>query len=80
MHKRLYLVKDLVKHFYMDICQGREESPQNISREAGKTGRGTAGNRCEEEEECLSTMPTQTATSQFPESAFHPTTIGCIPL
>lgn len=34
----------------------------------------------EEEEECLSTEPTQTLTNQFPESVFHPTIIGCIPV
>ena len=57
-----------------------KRAPRNIPKEAGKTGRSTAGNRCKEEEECLSTEPTQTLRSQFPESAFHPTTVGHIPL
>lgn len=57
-----------------------KRAPRNIPKEAGKIGRSTAGSRCEEEEECLSTKPTQTLTSQFPESAFHPTTVGRIPL
>lgn len=57
-----------------------KKAPRNIPKEAGKTGRSTAGNRFEEEEECLSAEPTQTLTNQFPESVFHPTTIGCIPV
>lgn len=57
-----------------------KRAPRNIPREAGRTGKSTAGNRCEEEEECLSTEPTQTLTNQFPESRFHPITVGHIPL
>lgn len=42
-----------------------KEAPRNIARETGRTGRSTAGNWCGEEEECLSTKPTQTQASSL---------------
>lgn len=48
---------------------------RNIPKEAGKTDRSTAGNRCEEEEECLSTEPTQTQAS-FLNLLFTPQPLG----
>lgn len=48
---------------------------RNVPEEAGKTGRSTAGNWCEEEEECLSTEPTQTQVSSL-NLLFTPQPLG----
>lgn len=52
-----------------------KRAPRNIPKEAGKIGRSTAGNRCKEEEECLSTKPTQTQVSSL-NLLFTPQLLG----
>lgn len=58
-------MKHLMESFCMASMGAAKEAPRNIAREAGRAGRNTAGNWCGEEEECLSTKPTQTQASSL---------------
>lgn len=59
------LVKHLIQCFCTASMRAAKEAPRNMAKEAGRAGRSTAGNWCGEEEECLSTKPTQTQASSL---------------
>lgn len=68
-------MKHLIKCFCMASMEAAKEAPRNIAKETGRTGRSTAGNWCGEEEECLSTKPTQTQASSL-NLLFTPQPLG----
>lgn len=68
-------MKHLMEGFCMASMGAAKEAPRNIAEEAGRTGRSTAGNWCGEEEECLSTKPTQTQASSL-NLLFTPQPLG----
>lgn len=77
MHRRTLNLSDEASDgvFLYGFYRSSKEAPRNIAKEAGRTGRNTAGNWCGEQEECLSTKPTQTQASSL-NLLFTPQPLG----
>lgn len=76
MHRTLDLSDEAFDGVFLyGFYRSSKEAPRNIAKEAGRTGRNTAGNWCGEQEECLSTKPTQTQASSL-NLLFTPQPLG----